>query len=113
MNDLIEKKIKAFNDTFDAVLPYDGVWYKDPDKGSIGNLDPIEDFIREALEDVQQLTREETAKAYGNCQKCYGKGYSTYFETYEDPARGEKWNKEEMLFCKCARGNQLKDLLKK
>lgn len=50
---------------------------------------------------------KEVAKAYGNCTKCYGKGYATWRhgETY----RGVTHNmRDDIKFCTCERGKQLK-----
>lgn len=58
-----------------------------------------------------------TAKAYGGCKICYGKGYSTTIEGtigYEDFGDDgfETPPHEQMKFCECDRGKQLERLLK-
>lgn len=58
-------------------------------------------FIEDAL--------DKTKKAFGNCELCYGKGYSTQRETYNDGHR--EWTEEQMLLCKCDRGTQLMKFL--
>lgn len=60
---------------------------------------------------------EKIKKAFGGCEKCYGKGYSTYrygiigipdFEGdkgFKDPI------KTNIVYCTCDRGKQLKELI--
>lgn len=50
-------------------------------------------------------------KAYGGCQKCYGKGYGTYRHGISD---GHSVSKMEtkIIPCSCSRGKQLRELLK-
>lgn len=60
---------------------------------------------------------EKIKKAYGNCNKCFGKGYSTYMygtRTSADFSGEDIYTKPEieMIFCYCGRGKQLKDLIK-
>lgn len=56
-------------------------------------------FIEDALDKVK--------KAFGNCEICYGKGYATNLQKLTNEATGEATTEEEMLFCKCDRGQQL------
>lgn len=58
--------------------------------------------------DVAQAC-EKISKAFGGCTLCYGKGYSTSINGYSDEGTGEKWQEEEILYCKCARGEQLRE----
>lgn len=46
---------------------------------------------------------EETAKAYGGCELCYGKGYSTQLIRENDSVE----SKTIMNYCTCERGEQL------
>jgi hypothetical protein len=72
--------------------------------------DEIIDFIKQLL--------EKTVKAYGNCELCYGKGYSTraYNEVGSPDFAGDKGYEKEKLneiqFCSCDRGKQLKKIFK-
>lgn len=56
-------------------------------------------------------------KAFGGCDKCYGKGYGTSMfgeQGYSDFG-GEGYliaPHNNMVFCKCPRGSQLEELLK-
>lgn len=77
------------------------------------------DISEEVLALIQQK-QLETAKAYGGCTKCYGKGYATHIDAttaYADfgdefgGAQSQKTIKHEMLFCTCERGKQLEVLL--
>ena len=68
----------------------------------------IKDFISKKL--------SEQAKAYGGCEKCYGKGYSTEKarEIGSEDFGGEGYVKNlpiRMNFCRCERGKQLEKLL--
>ncbi len=64
---------------------------------------------------VQKLD-EYTAKSFGGCLKCYGKGYASYTEHHS--GRGEADMGEghivvdvtidSMKFCDCSRGQQLR-----
>lgn len=71
----------------------------------------LESFISS----LQQKAVEDTAKAYGGCTKCYGKGYATQKEGYSGRigkgGKREGWVEDHMLFCDCDRGKQLKNLL--
>lgn len=64
---------------------------------------------------VEQLVRK-IEKAYGDCQKCFGKGYSTnrYGTTASPDFEGDKGSssplKTHMTFCDCDRGKQLSEL---
>jgi predicted NBD/HSP70 family sugar kinase len=52
----------------------------------------------------------DTAKAYGGCTKCYGKGYATWRhgETY----RGSTHNmRDDIKLCDCPRGKQLEAVM--
>jgi hypothetical protein len=57
---------------------------------------------------ISQKIRD-TAKAYGGCTKCYGKGYATYKGEYK--ARGVRWDDEAIRYCDCPRGNQLEAIV--
>lgn len=59
---------------------------------------------------------DETAKAYGGCTKCYGKGYATTLEFSEgsEDFGGEDTSRRQLPIirpCTCARGKQLDRLL--
>lgn len=49
-NSYIEDSLREFDDTFEAMLPYDGICYKDYNKGGLDDLEPIKDFLRSKLE---------------------------------------------------------------
>jgi len=59
---------------------------------------------------------DKQAKAYGNCQKCYGKGYSTQwrglhgYPDFINDKGFDKLPKTEINFCSCQRGKDLKKL---
>jgi len=81
--------------------------------------------LAEALKDYyhQQLEAKviETAKAYGGCTNCYGKGYATVNDRWHghdtDTDIGSPGghvsggNPNAMKYCKCDRGKQLKALI--
>jgi len=52
-------------------------------------------------------------KAFGGCVKCYGKGYGTTTNQYSEGDGTRKWTEQEMDFCSCDRGKQLKQLVRK
>jgi len=57
--------------------------------------------------------REETAKAYGGCTICYGKGYATVRKgrSYRKNGIYKTWEmNDEMNYCTCDRGKQLAQL---
>lgn len=66
-----------------------------------------------------EYARNETAKAYGGCKKCYGKGYSTVSFGHtkaEADFIGEKQRiiksgGVKITFCSCSRGKQLEELM--
>lgn len=49
---------------------------------------------------------QQTAKAYGGCTNCYGKGYAT--QSSRASGRGISWDTSGIKFCECPRGQQLK-----
>lgn len=89
----------------------------------------IETFLEEARflnselkeEDIESLAYhivDQTTKAFGGCDKCYGKGYFTEARVVTTSADffGDKdYIREEyaMNFCDCERGFALRDLLDK
>jgi hypothetical protein len=72
----------------------------------------------QALLDAEaiQKARDEVAKAYGGCTKCYGKGYGTQIENYSsrgesDMGQGHIVINEAAPYylpCSCDRGKQFK-----
>lgn len=57
-----------------------------------------------------EAAKTETAKAYGGCVNCYGKGYATY--TQYAAVKGAKWPiSGPMKFCACDRGKQLEGMV--
>lgn len=74
----------------------------------------IESIIQQAYTAGQQ----ETAKAYGGCTSCYGKGYSTELRNLvgAEDFGGEGFETgplKSYIFCtKCARGQQIAELIK-
>lgn len=61
------------------------------------------------IDTYTQAKVDETAKAYGGCTNCYGKGYSTYKGEYR--ARGMRWSDDSIKYCDCDRGKQLESLM--
>lgn len=94
---------KAILEKFREKFP-GGAW-SDPDDLAVNIMQDIESFLLSTID----LVERETAKAYGGCVKCYGKGYSTYKEGYS--AQGTHWTEDQMLYCGCSRGKQLKAIL--
>lgn len=82
-------------------------------------MPPSLEDIKSSLQPLLKETREAVAKAFGGCTKCYGKGYGT--ATYGTRAEGDFEGERgfivptgvHMEFCKCPRGQQLEELLKK
>lgn len=75
----------------------------------------IKEFKKQILELIVEA-RDETAKAYGGCTKCYGKGYATVRKgrSYRKNGIYKTWEmNEEMNFCTCNRGKQLSQHSKK
>lgn len=68
------------------------------------------------LRDFIESLLESERKAFGNCTKCYGKGYNTQLaqmigaEDFGGDGFVEK-PKVHMNFCSCERGEQLAELL--
>lgn len=92
----------------------DGSYEAIPNQMSNPKLAKAKAAIQQALE----RERLATAKAYGGCANCYGKGYATTsdlwsgYDTDEDigsPGGGVSGGKPiVMKFCTCERGQQLK-----
>jgi hypothetical protein len=70
---------------------------------------------------VVERETDEIKRAFGGCEKCYGKGYATVNERWSgidtDTDIGSKGgvvsggNPFTMKFCTCGRGHQLHDLI--
>jgi hypothetical protein len=77
----------------------------------------------QAVKAITTFIKQEivkTAKAYGGCTNCYGKGYATYSsahiaaDTDQDigsPGGHINIPFEEIRFCLCSRGRQLKKVM--
>lgn len=59
------------------------------------------------VDGILKLT-EELEKAYGNCQFCYGKGYSTTHQGLHNFSEFSDVPTTKILFCDCHRGSALK-----
>lgn len=62
------------------------------------------------------LALQTLIKAFGGCEKCYGKGYGTQILNYHGSADfpGDKSFNEKaptVVFCDCERGKQLEKLI--
>jgi hypothetical protein len=70
----------------------------------------LSEGITERFHQQLEAKTTETAKAYGGCTKCYGKGFSTWRhgETYRGVTRNIR---NDIKYCICDRGKQLKALL--
>jgi hypothetical protein len=81
--------------------------------GSEGSNLERKPLLSEAKKQILELiveAREETAKAYGGCTKCYGKGYATVRKgrSYRKNGIYKTWEmNDEMDYCTCDRGKQL------
>lgn len=81
--------------------------------------DKAKQSIKALIESAIQEARKETEKAYGGCQKCYGKGYATAIDymsghdTDQDigsPGGKFRFQNKIMRYCDCDRGKQLVSL---
>lgn len=76
-----------------------------------------EHVLRGSLCDLERTAREETAKAYGGCSDCRGKGYSTQKHQYTshkdfgDESTGT-WEGNPIIPCECERGEQIKEVMR-
>lgn len=76
----------------------------------------LEVKLKALIEDEVKKGQAETAKAYGGCTKCYGKGYATVRDGiigYEDFG-GDGFKSPittKMKFCTCGRGKGLSELV--
>lgn len=82
-----------------------------------------EDFakFKQLITSYTKQREQEVAKAYGGCTNCYGKGYATvndrWYGTDTDTDIGgtgkyySGGNPNEMKFCDCSRGGQLKQAI--
>lgn len=97
-----------WEDRYDALtIGHEGVI--EPLSENIEDSAIRKNFIRNLLADAR--------KAYGGCNKCYGKGYSTvrYGRRYSADFEGDKTYidpiKTNIHFCDCDRGKQIEKLL--
>lgn len=76
--------------------------------------------LKDLIARERQKAVEETAKAYGGCTNCYGKGYSTViqyatgYDTDTDigsPGGKIHFRQDPIKLCACERGEQLKRVL--
>lgn len=86
------------------------------------NFQRAKQAISRLIAQAEARGRAETAKAYGGCTKCYGKGYATVNEYASGHATdGDigglegrfKWKLDNIKPCSCDRGKQVKALQSK
>jgi len=65
----------------------------------------------ERIEDLIEELLAEQKKAYGGCDKCYGKGYATNIDFMS--GRGIHYQSPYYLPCDCNRGEQIREMLAK
>lgn len=65
-------------------------------------------FSDKIYREVKRFVEKER-KAFGNCFKCYGKGYGT--QTLYTASGRNKIKQPTMTFCTCERGEQLETVL--
>lgn len=111
MSDFIEKARKEFREKFVITSIFGSIIGKPEYMGNeTKETEDIENFLESKLRELE--------KAYGNCQKCYGKGYSTVRYGLKTSAdfEGEKDYidpiKTNIHFCTCDRGKQLEEQFK-
>lgn len=83
------------------------------DDGAYQQLQAIKKQTKKQIQELIVEAQEETAKAYGGCTKCYGKGYATVRKgrSYRKSGIYKTWEmNEEMNYCTCDRGRQLAQL---
>lgn len=74
-----------------------------------GQDDAIKKYASLNYEEGRTAAAKETAKAYGGCTKCYGKGYATW--RHGETSRGKTSNmRTDIKYCTCERGQQLETL---
>lgn len=91
-------------------------WYENGD-----SLNKLVDELEKVAAAHTAKAVSDTAKAYGGCTNCYGKGYATVNDRWHghdtDTDIGSPGgyvsggNANAMKFCKCERGKQLEKLL--
>lgn len=113
--------LKSFREKFVIELFNEGEGFLPEPKREILwgiSVDDLEQFLSTSLDQVREQAEKETAKAYGGCMKCYGKGYATYRHGYRAEADMLQSEEQEdpiethMIFCTCDRGKQLEALTK-
>lgn len=76
--------------------------------------EPLDPMVNEAINDLESLFTNHTAKAekaYGGCRNCYGKGYATKQDFVQAVRSGKKYPSDPMKYCTCDRGQQLEKLV--
>lgn len=117
-------KPPTIEEVVDSLLSGELSWIHDQLDGTHllkSELERVEKRKHEAIATIKELVSgdlvREIEKAYGGCHDCYGKGYATYRSAYigtdtdqDIGGTGGRINQpfEEMRFCKCERGQQLK-----
>lgn len=118
-NPTIDSILKEFKEKFvrgasERSLPNGDV--QEADEWVAAEVGEIKYWLKESLSTFEQAVREETARAYGGCEFCFGKGYATYrygISGAED-FDGEGFQTpitNHMQYCSCDRGRQLKELV--
>lgn len=64
----------------------------------------------EIIKEITTKIEEQTAKAYGGCKSCFGKGYTTNIDKWT----GREYEKETPYYlpCSCNRGEQIVQMTK-
>ena len=96
----VEGWVKEFHKEFPK-----GVYYIASDEVIANITSNLKQFIASLL--------QEQRKASGGCTKCYGKGYATQIEGYSTNDGFTKWRENQINYCSCERGEQIKVLLSK
>lgn len=94
-------------------------WEEEFDKLSVFDDMPINppSWVKPFIQDLLSKAREETAKAFGGCTYCYGKGYATVkdftigAEDFGNDGFGPIKNNPIRPCERCDRGTQIQTLL--
>lgn len=107
---LQKESAKRFNKRFNYA---NFTWNGDNETGlksAKKQLKSVKSFIHSEQERVWKTAEEETAKAFGGCRLCYGKGYATSKRQYEG-ARGRIFGElDPYIPCSCDRGKQIVEM---
>lgn len=109
--EMIAETVDSFAERWRMAHKIEGNNGKDVIYSLIYGLDVLSPWLKERLHSLVERVERESAKAYGGCTKCYGKGYATQLEFAS--GRHVHYQQPYYLPCSCDRGKQIAEMMER